>query len=364
MTKMLMNNLMTRRAFAAAAAAAMATALVGCSSGASDAQGASDGQSAQSAQGEQGAPAAAQSSLAAITFALDWTPNTNHTGLYVAQALGYYAEEGLDVTMVQPPDGDADALVGTENAQVGMAFQDIMAGYLGSTDPLPVTAVATVIQHNTSGIMSRQGEGIESAAGMAGKRYGTWDAPIERAIVENIVATDGGDPATVEFVPANSTDEVSGLRADQFDSVWVFAAWALQNAQVQGFPVDYFAIADINPVFDYYTPVVIANDAWLAEQPDQAKAFLRATAKGYEYAMAHPKEAVDILLEAAPEIDRDLALSSQEYLADQYVADAPAWGVIDPERWNAFYRWLNEEGLVETEIPDNTGFSNEYLPTA
>ena len=365
------HRLLTRRSFAGLGATVRATSLIGCTPNSLKDQGIEGSTPIDAPQLQESAsaqdPSRTKSSsqeLTPITFALDWTPNTNHTGLYVAQALGYYADEGLEVTLVQPPDGDADALVATDNAQFGMAFQDIMAGYLGSSDPLPVTAVAAVIQHNTSGIMSREGEGVESAAGMAGKRYGTWDTPIERAIIENIVAADGGDASTVEFVPANSSDEVSGLRTDQFDTVWVYAAWALQNAYVQGYPVDYFAIADINPVFDYYTPVIIANDTFLAEEPEQARAFLRATAKGYEYAAEHPEEAVKILTEAAPEIDYDLALASQQFLADQYIADATQWGIIDADRWNAFYQWLNDEGLVEVAIPDNAGFTNDYLPQA
>lgn len=361
-------RLMTRRSFAGLGALTLAGSLMGCSSKSLKDQLTEDAVPVDVPQLQQSASAqdtsrTKSSELTPLTFALDWTPNTNHTGLYVAQALGYYADEGLEVTLVQPPDGDADALVATDNAQLGMAFQDIMAGYLGSDNPLPVTAIAAVIQHNTSGIMSREGEGVESAAGMAGKRYGTWDTPIERAIVENIVAADGGDASAIEFVPANSSDEVSGLRTDQFDDVWVYAAWALQNAYVQGYPVDYFAIADINPVFDYYTPVIIANNTFLAEQPEQARAFLRATAKGYEFAAQNPEEAVKILTEAAPEIDYDLALASQEYLADQYIADADQWGVFDADRWNAFYQWLNDEGLVEVAIPDGTGFTNDYLPT-
>ena len=68
------------------------------------------------------------------------------------------------------------------------------------------------------------------------------------------------------------------------------------------------------------------------------------------------------LCEASPELDKDLVLASQEYLKDQYVADAKKWGYIDPDRWNRFYNWLNENGLTETEIPENTGFSNDYLP--
>lgn len=300
----------------------------------------------------------------ALTFVLDWTPNTNHTGIYVAQEKGYYAEAGLDVTIVQPPEGDADALVGTGQAQLGMGFQDVMANYLGSDDPLPVTAIAAVVQHNTSGIMSRAGEGASRPGGLAGKRYGTWDQDVEKAILRSVVTADGGAWEDVELIPSSATDEVSGLRTDLFDAVWVYEGWGAQNAAVQEYPIDYFSFRAIDDTFDYYTPVIIANDGWLAEHPDEARAFLAATAQGYEDAAAHPDEAAELLVKAAPELDFDLVLASQRYLADRYVDDAPQWGYIDPERWDCFYGWMNREGLVSTPIGQGVGFTNEYLPEA
>ena len=83
---------------------------------------------------------------------------------------------------------------------------------------------------------------------------------------------------------------------------------------------------------------------------------------GYEFSIANPQEAAEILCSAAPELDPELAAASQDYLANQYKADVERWGYIDPERWNAFYQWLNENDLAETELPMNAGFSNAYLP--
>ena len=65
-----------------------------------------------------------------ITFVLDWTPNTNHTGVYVADKLGYFEEAGLDVEIVQPPEDGTEAMVGSGQAQFGVSFQDIMASLL------------------------------------------------------------------------------------------------------------------------------------------------------------------------------------------------------------------------------------------
>lgn len=342
-----MSKSISRRSFVAGAAAAAAmTGLAACggSGAAATTEAASD---------------AASGDVTKLTFVLDYTPNTNHSGIYVAIAKGYYADENLDVEVVQPPEDGADALVGTGKAQVGMGYQDVMANYLGSDDKLPVTAIAATIQHNTSGIMSRAGEGIDRPRGMEGKRYGTWDQDVEKAIVKSVVETDGGDFSKVELVP--SGDEVSGLKSNQFDCVWGYEAWGLQNAKIQGLDCDYWSFRSIDSAFDYYTPVIIANDDFLKDSPDVAKAFLRATKKGYEFCVENPDEAAQILCDAAPETDAELAKASAEYLADQYTADASSWGIIDPDRWAAFYTWMNDNQLTPVALDVNGGFSMDYL---
>lgn len=305
---------------------------------------------------------AADNETEKITFVLDWTPNTNHTGLYVAENLGYFEDQGLEVEIVQPPEGGADALVASGRAQFGVSFQDSMAPGVAGDNALPTTAVAALIQHNTSGIISRKGEGMDTPKGMEGKKYATWDGPIEVAMIQNVVEQDGGDFSKVEMIPSTVTDEVSALESGSVDAIWIFYAWAGVKFELTGAETDYFAFKDINPVFDYYTPVVIANNEFLEEEPETAKKFLTALRDGYEYAIENPEEAADILCEAAPELDPELVLASQEYLKDQYKAEVSQWGYIDPERWNAFYQWLNENGLTEVEIPENAGFSNDYLP--
>lgn len=297
-----------------------------------------------------------------ITFVLDWTPNTNHTGLYVAQEKGYFEEVGLEVEIQQPPEDGADVLIASGKADFGVSFQDTMAAALVGDDALPITAVAAVIQHNTSGIISRAGEGMNSPKGMEGHSYATWNSPIELATLEQVVKADGGDFSKVELIPSTVTDEVTALKSKSVDSIWIFYAWAGVKTELEGLETDYFEFADIDPVFDYYTPVIIANNKFLKENPETAKAFLKALSKGYEFAIENPEEAADILCKAAPELDKELVLASQKYLADRYQAEAKCWGYIDADRWNNFYKWINDNKLVEGELPLNTAFTNDYLP--
>ena len=297
-----------------------------------------------------------------ITFVLDWTPNTNHTGLYVAQDKGYFADAGLEVEIVQPPEDGAEMLVGTNKAQFGVSFQDTMLPAVAGDNAMSIEACAALVQHNTSGIVSLKGQGMDRPKGMEGKKYATWDLPIEKATLKQVVEADGGDFDKVELIPSTVTDEVSALQSGTVDAIWIFYGWAGIATEVAGLETDYFAFKDIDPVFDYYTPVIIGNADWMAENPDAAKAFLSALKKGYEFAIDNPQEAAEILLSNAPELDEALVLASQEYLSKEYKSDVEQWGYIDPARWNAFYNWINDNSLFETEIPENTGFTNDYLP--
>lgn len=315
------------------------------------------------AQSSAGQSSAAESTAekTKITFVLDWTPNTNHTGLYVAEKKGYFADAGLDVEIVQPPEDGAEVMVGAGKAQFGVSFQDSVIPYVAGDNKVPVTSVAAVVQHNTSGIISLKGKGMDRPKGMEGKKYATWDLPIEKATLKHVVEADGGDFGKVELIPSTVTDEVSALQSGQVDAIWIFYGWAGVAAEQAQLDTDYFAFKDIDPVFDYYTPVIIGNTDWMSANPDTAKKFLSALKKGYEFAAQQPEESADILLEYAPELDAKLVKASQIYLSKEYISDAKQWGYIDPARWNAFYNWINENKLFETQIPENTGFTNDYL---
>ena len=289
-----------------------------------------------STKSESASTEASKKELTKVTFCLDWTPNTNHTGIYAAKALGYYEDAGLDVEIV-----------------------------LDSDDPLGITAVAGLIQHNTSGIISRKGDGITSPKGLEGKTYSTWESPIEQATLKTVMKDEGADFSKVKLIPNNITDEPAALKANQTDAIWVFYGWGGINAEVEGVDCDYWNFKDIDSVFDYYTPVMIANNDFLKNSPDEAKAFLAATKKGYQYAIDNPKKAADLLIAGddtgSLKGSEDLVYKSQEWLSKQYVADADNWGVIDETRWNNFYKWLAENKLTTKDLTGK-GFSNDYLP--
>ena len=295
-----------------------------------------------------------------IKIVLDWVPNTNHTGLYVAKDLGYFKEEGLDVEIVQPPEGSTTALIGAGGAEFGISFQDTLAKSFAKENPVPVTAVAAILQHNTSGIISLKEKGIDSPKKLEGKKYATWEDNIEQAILKKLVTDDKGDFSKVKLIPYTITDVVTGLKTD-VDAVWVYYAWDGIATERAGLQTNFLKIRDYAKELDYYSPVIIANNDFLKKNPEIAKKVLKAIKKGYEYAMKNPEESAKILVKNSPELDINLVTASQKWISKEYQSDVKEWGIIDANRWNKFYEWLYKNKAVEHEIPKDFGYSNEYL---
>jgi len=278
--------------------------------------------------------------LKKVDFLLDWVPNTNHTGLFVAKEKGYFAEEGIDLDIKQPANESTSDLIINNKAPMGVYFQDYMASKLAKG--APITAIAAIIENNTSGIITNKNLNINSPKELAGHKYGTWDIPIELNMLQFIMEKDGGDYSKVELVPNTDDNSITPLSNGVFD---------------------FFYYKDYAPELNFYSPVIIANNDYLKDNKEEAIKILRAIKKGYQYAIEHPEEAAEILIKYAPELENKKAMiiESQKYLASQYATDKDKWGYIDPARWNAFYNWLNEKGLTKNPIPENTGFSNDYL---
>lgn len=300
-------------------------------------------------------------SLEKVTMVLDWTPNTNHTGLYVALDKGYYKDLGLDVDIIQPPDGGAATLVATGKADFGISYQEEVTFAKTSEDPLPIKAVATVIQHNTSGFASRKDENITTAKDFEGKTYGGWGSPSEDAILKAVMEKNSGDFNKLKVVDIGQ-DDFFAATEKSVDFAWIFEGWDVVEANKRGIDLNFIPIKDLDERLDYYTPLIISNEKLIKENPELAKKFLEATSKGYEFAVENPTEAAKILVKYAPEIDEELAIKSQEYLADKYIDDASRWGEMKDSVWDKYTSFLSEYKLINKEMKASEAYTNEFLP--
>jgi len=294
-----------------------------------------------------------------VTVMLDWFPNTNHSGLYAAKEQGYYAEEGLDVDIVQPSEGGNPQLIAAGKADFAISYQEEVT--VARSQDIPAVALAAVIQHNTSGFASPISKNIRTPKDFEGKTYGGWGSPSEEAVLKMLMAKYGADFSKVKMVNIGSADFFASMEKG-IDFSWIFQGWTGIEAQTKGMALNYINLRDEDKAFDYYTPVIIASGAKIAENPELVKKFMRATAKGYDYAIKNPSETAAILIKSVPELNKDLVAASQTYLSREYQSDAPRWGEMKPEVWKNYADFMFANQLIDKNIAPEQAFTNDFLP--
>jgi ABC-type nitrate/sulfonate/bicarbonate transport system substrate-binding protein len=283
--------------------------------------------------------------LTEFRVVLDWTPNTNHTGMYVAQAKGWYKEEGLDVKILPYSSASApEVMVNSGKAEVGVSSAEgVIANAASGT---PVVSIGAIVAHNTSGFLARADSGIETPKDLDGKLDGSWGSPIEAAILKEIITKDGGK-GTFKTVNLDVA-AMQALSTKKIDFFWVFEGWEVIQARKQGLDVVYFPSLQYG-IPDYYTPVLVTSPQAIKEKPELLKKFMRATAKGYMFAIEHPKEASDILIASTPAgtfPDKDFVRASQSFLSGHYVDKGGTWGMQEQKAWEEYPTFLLKKGAV------------------
>ncbi|WP_079479205.1 ABC transporter substrate-binding protein [Halobacillus salinus] len=294
-----------------------------------------------------------------VKLVLDWTPNTNHTGLYVSQAEDYFKDQGLDVEIMLPGEAGADQLVASGQADFGISAQETLTE--ARIQDIPVVSIGAIIQHNTSGFASPVEKDITSPADFEGKTYGGWGAPVEKAVLDSLMKKEDADVDKVEIVNMGNSDFFTAVERD-IDFAWIYYGWTGVEAELRGQKLNMQYLTDYSEKLDYYTPVLTTNEAMIKENPDTVEAFMAAATKGYQFAIDKPEEAADILIDAVPDLDPELVRASQKWLSPKYKDDAERWGQQELDVWNNYAEWMLENNLLEQELDAEEAFTNEFLP--
>ncbi|MCK5811345.1 MAG: ABC transporter substrate-binding protein [Clostridiales bacterium] len=293
-----------------------------------------------------------------VNFVLDWTPNTNHAGIYVAKSLGYFEEVGLDVNIIQPSEGTAEQLVASGSADFGISYQENVT--FARSEGVPIVSIAAIIQHNTSGFLSRADENINGVSDFENKKYGGWGGPIEEATIKYLMDQVGADYKKTEIITSGDIDFFTGSETGNIDYAWVFEGWANIQAKIKGVDVNYIDLGKEAKVFDYYTPIIITSEKNI-KNGDITEKFMKAVIKGYTYCIENPKQAADLLIKAVPELPVELVTNSMMFLAKKYKDDAPYWGYQNDEVWSRYMDWLVENQFIDQAIKIEEAFTNDYV---
>jgi ABC-type nitrate/sulfonate/bicarbonate transport system substrate-binding protein len=303
-----------------------------------------------------------------IRIALDWTPNTNHTGLYVAQQEGWFREAGLDVEFLPYNSTSPDTLVGSGAAEFGVSFQDSFT--YSKAAGADITSVMAILQHWATEVAVKADRAdITSPKDLDGKTYGGFGGPGEEPKMRQVIRDAGG---TGEFQTVTlGTSAYEALYAGQVDFTEPFVAWEGIEAQLRNEPLKTFRYTDYG-FPDAYNVLLIGNSPWLQAHPDQARAFVQAAQRGYQLAADDPARAAQLLQDANPGTftEPELVTRSQDMLAKEYLKDEQGRvGTQTLARWQGFSGFLVDSGSVVdangqplAARPDfSTWFSNDYL---
>lgn len=301
-----------------------------------------------------------QTSTEKIKIMLDWLPNTNHTGLYVALENGYFKNQGIDVEIIQPTDSPTEQLVASNQAQFGISYQEQMTYALTAKNPMPIKAIGTILQHNTSGFASVTSSGIKSPKDFAGKKYGAFGSPSEKAILSGIMQSEGASVNEVDIIQVDTGDFFT-LVPNQVDFAWIFEGWTGMEAKLRGIDLNYIELRTVDETFDYYTPIIIGNNDFMEKNPEVAKKLMSAITQGYIFSVKNPEAAATVFSKYVPEANPELIKESQLFLSTRYIDDAPYFGYMEESRWERFATWLYENDLLETKLDVKEAFTNEYL---
>ena len=309
-----------------------------------------------------------------IRLALDWTPNTNHTGFYVALAQGAYAKAGLDVQIISP-DTDNYQLTPAKRVATGqsdLAITPSESVISFQTNGVPLVAIAAVLSRDASAIITLKQSGIDRPQKLDGKVYASYAARYEDDIIRQMIQNDGGRGHFVSHQPAR-LDIWHALLTNEADATWIFLPWEGVEADTKEIELNKFLLDEYEIPYGY-SPVLTVHRDWADQNADALRRFMDATAAGFRFAVSDPDEAARLLMETAKHptlADENFVEQSQQVMAGYYLDGEGQWGFMHRPIWASFVNWLirnhllvDNDGELIQRIDVSTLFTNEFLPDA
>ena len=297
-----------------------------------------------------------------VELILDWFPNADHAGIFGAVAQGYFADEGLDVKPTVPSD-PAAALkqVGTGRAAFAVSYEPEVL--IARSQGVPVVAVGALVTHPLNSVLVRDDRGITRPRDLEGKTVGAAGVPSDRPLLDAVVRSDGGDPSKVAMRNIGFT-LAPALAAGRVDAV-IGAYWNIEQVELDGQGVKVSALRlEQHGVPDYDELVVVTNDEIVRDRPDLVRAFLRGLRSGQDWAATDETGAVDHLLDANPDLVRDTLVEQMKLTAPLLSpSDEPTLSV-DPADWEAYARWMRDNGLLTKPFDASDAVTAAFLPEA
>ena len=285
-----------------------------------------------------------------IRLALDWTPNTLHAGFFLAKQKGWYEEEELNVELVSPEE-DNYTITPTKrlangNAHFAIAPTESVLSYRTLPKSIPIVAVASLLQEDTSAIVTKKNGSIQRPKQLDGKIYASYAARFEDCIVKRMIRNDGGF-GMLQVSNPKKLGIWNTLLEDEADATWVFMPWEGIEAELNDIELNVFRMADFDIPYGY-SPLLLTHQDILDEYPESCQRFLSVTRKAHEYLAQNPIESAQFLVDKVDHQNyknEKLIHQSLTLLSDKWL-HAKGWGMMDDQVWSQFIHWLIENKVL------------------
>ena len=302
--------------------------------------------------------------MTTIKIALDWTPNINHIGIFLAKEMGFYQEEKIDVEILNPAD-DNYSLTPGKKLEMGITdfaiapFETVIS-LNNKINTVNAIAVFAILKEDISSIATLSSSGLKGPKDLDGKIYASYKARYEDQIVKELIKNDGGS-GDIKLIYPEKLGIWNTLLQQKADATWIFNNWEGIEAASKNISLNKFQLADFNIPY-CYSPVIITEKNNLNTNRKEYENFIKATKKGYQFAIQNKLQAVNILKEYVTEYDRNnIDLEKSLNVTAPYFGNETDCGKMLTERVEKFLQWLVKNDLEMEGILHQKLFTNELI---
>ena len=300
-----------------------------------------------------------------VRFRLNWTLYGEHAPFFLALDKGFYAEEGLDVEILEGS-GSATTVKLIGNGTDPIGYADAGTMMKGVAVGVPVKAVAVLVQQNPmAAIYVKEKTKLDSAQDLIGKKIGLTTGDSLSQIFPAVLSKNGISEDQVEIVSlANPAAKETALLQGQVDA---FLGYFIdQPPRIEyrtGIDLDWIKFSDMG--VNTLSGAIIVNNRTIEENPELVRKFVRATLRGVKCTMENPDEAARIFASHTDQFDEKLARLEIELtlgLLHTPRTEGKPIGWMSPEDWAETQDILAQYAGLKPEPDINVYFTNEFIP--
>ena len=295
-----------------------------------------------------------------IKLALDWTPNINHIGFFVAKEKGFYKENDLKVEFLTP---DLDDYLITPAKKVEMNISDFglcptesLISFRTKKNPFILKGLMTIFQEDVSAIATVESNNILRPKHLDGRSYASYKARYEDKIVKKMIINDGGKGNLKIFYPKR-LGIWNTLIENKYDSTWIFINWEGVEASKKNIDLELYKMSDFGIPYSY-SPILFSSSDYINNNSNTVKKFIESSRKGYIYCYENMDEAVSILNKFVPITDKGIDLIECLKISIDHFGSKENFGKIDLKKIDIFLKWLKDNNIENNSFVANDIISN------